>query len=834
MDHSIEVLRIQQTAVSKELNRFRPCDPELRCYYCRDWAQYIHKKHFVWSAKTQDDVQSTECDASKSQNGRTLRRKERSPKLTDQFEKLLEENPNSMTLMQDILEVCMAWQNLPSQLSLPSFFKPLEFNSYPDAIPLKQDPSDPVHLLDPLVMERQALYLPSDAFPLLKNLTDDVLISYAQPTCNHTNFAYRSPAELEIERVIYNEKMDAAIKETFGELEKALDNSWHAFSEFLERLLALEKERIQLMGRGCQELIDNFAAGQKLSIFQDYWKAQSARFKNKRSASVGQLDKVFYCHLDRLADSAKQFTNTFCNSRLSEVCALIQRLWGLVVPTIQQMADRMAAHEDQDEKHTENCKAVSSSLKGLHSTSEVDDAVNRIRNEMDTLLQRHLEDIAQLKHDYEESPATNVAGRLNMIAQKDFQKRIKKIEDNYSSMRQHFQYEVTQNIIPETLFCKFTLVCLEALMQEGEMMEAMTIEREVRAFIESHKDLVRQRQALLSQFEDGVHTGRKEFACIIGRLLLEEGMRLHAESLAVKRQNKLLKSMGLTDQPPSTTSKKKSKRKKAGNSASDPPCSPRKSVSTSVLEDHDSDTHEILSDANRHSVPSQAKDRSTAEDGKDIKVAQPIERFASTSANNSLPKKEMQATSVMQPVNQMEALTSHLDCVYDDGKAVKERSVSFKDEPEQINIESNAAKPEGSRIEAHDPHENQQPVLVTENGKETLYRADESSHRQLVAQVQMLYQENVQLTQNLASIRQEMASLNGRYTDQMTFAREREAQTLQLHEKRKQTEMEEVKRYILSLESRIETLEHEVRKSKRPGMMAGFRKHYQLSGSRPW
>ncbi|KAG0163850.1 hypothetical protein DFQ28_011201 [Apophysomyces sp. BC1034] len=859
MDTSIEVLRIEQNTVSKELSRFRACDVDLRCYYCRDWAQYIHKKHFVWNAKTQDDIQSPESDASKTQNVPTLRRKERSPKLTDQFEKLLEENPNSTTLMQDILAICTRWQNLPSRLSLPSFFQPLEFNPYPDAIPLTEHPNDPSHLLDPLIMERQSLCLPSDAFCLLKNLTNDVLISHNQPTCNHPGFAYQPPADLEIERVIYNEKMESATKDTFGELEKTLDSSWHAFSNFLENLLALEDERSLLMGRGCQESIDSFASGQKLSSFQDYWRSQSARFKKKRSASLEQLDKAFNCHLDRLAACSQQFVDDFCHSRLADVCALIQKLWSLVVPTIQQMADRMAAHEDQDEKHTENCKAVSSSLKGLHSTSEVDDAVNRIQNEMDTLAKSHVGEIALLKRDYEEKSASNVAGRLNKIGQKEFQSWIRKLEDDYQSMRQHFQYEVTQNIIPETLFCKFTLVCLEALMQEGEMMEAMTIEREVRGFIETHKDLVRQRQSLLNQFEDGVQTGRRELASIIGRLFLEEGMRIQAEDLALKRQNKLLKSMGLTDEQQSVTPKKKNKKKKSANSSSAPSSPPtRKSAIAAVIEDDKSIVKVTLPEVAKNPVPSLAKDRSIIDGRKEEKTIETtdekMKRLAPTDHNN-IPKKKagdlsppLLATerAVITPSNVDDGTSKNTNKNRDQYAKQPlstctntQMTVSGPIEPNYAQIAdivcAASIKPEilaESQTNTHDQPDTPSPELVVKNGKNSLSQMDEISRDHLVKQVQVLYRENVQLTQNLVSMRQEMASLNGRYADQMTFAREREAQTFELHETRKKTEIEEIRRYILSLESQIETLEHQVKKSKRPGMMAGFRNQDWQTGYR--
>ena len=128
MDTPIEVLRIEHSAISKELNRFRACDSETRSFYCREWSQYVYKKHFVWSAKTQEDVTTTTTtitdDPEKLLAGRyqvnllngttPSKQKERSPKLSERFEKLLEtqsESSSDATLTEDIISACALWFN---------------------------------------------------------------------------------------------------------------------------------------------------------------------------------------------------------------------------------------------------------------------------------------------------------------------------------------------------------------------------------------------------------------------------------------------------------------------------------------------------------------------------------------------------------------------------------------------------------------------------------------------------------------------------------------------------------------------------------------------------
>src|SRR5947207_15034831 len=38
-------LRIDTASVIKEVSRFRACDSG-SCFYCREWASFIHKKHY--------------------------------------------------------------------------------------------------------------------------------------------------------------------------------------------------------------------------------------------------------------------------------------------------------------------------------------------------------------------------------------------------------------------------------------------------------------------------------------------------------------------------------------------------------------------------------------------------------------------------------------------------------------------------------------------------------------------------------------------------------------------------------------------------------------------
>lgn len=594
MDAPIDVLKIEHNVVTKELARFRPCDPETRCYFCREWAQFIYKKHLAWTGKSQPDPSQSKANASgdcvlhagrfsiklpkfsevQQPSSKQQRQKERSTKLFDDFKKQLDTKNGDLPcdLTVQVVDMCEKWIDQPSSLvALPALFEPVEFDAYDESLSTTSEPKEPARLLDPLEIERQHVILPSKGFHLLKNLTGDILLSHKEPACEHMRPEWKSPSDLEVDRNIFNEKMAREVKAVMVEVEQALHESWRHLTSFITQVKALDKERNTLMGKDCQKNIDYFAQKQSLPSFQEYWSSQGD-FKKKR-ADMATVDAAFIGFFDLLESKVKEFQTSFVHTRLDAVCTLIQKLWDLVVPAIQQMAERMASFEVKNDAYMESCTALSKSLDTLHPIDDVRSAVDTVRQEVDTRIAEYLQEIEALKKTYKEESRPNVAGRLDKVNNKAFKKQLKKVESGYYSLRQTFRYLLTQKIFPESLFCKFSLFCMEALMQEGELMEAMTIEREIKRFLQSHEEMVEERQYLFEDFEEGVITGRTELAGILGRLFLKEGMRIQGENLAMQRQNTLLKSLGVQvedEQQESPSSKKKKSKKKKGSAEESP------------------------------------------------------------------------------------------------------------------------------------------------------------------------------------------------------------------------------------------------------------------------
>ncbi|ORE01912.1 hypothetical protein BCV72DRAFT_63082, partial [Rhizopus microsporus var. microsporus] len=595
----IEVLRVEQNVVSKELAKFRPCDNETRSMYCREWAQYVYKKHFVWNAKTQEDVDRDHAaymnagkyqikvildESDLSEEEKDLYEKEHSTVLIKQFEELLNtisdlKTQKEKSLVQLISQACRQWMTLPTGRSgLPDLFEPVEFNSYPDNIPLVDDDQDPSQLLDPLIIERQALCLPSDCFHLLKSMTGDIIISHTTPTCNHKKPTSKTPADLEVDRTILTEHEQAAVKKALEELAIALDNVWKPLNTFLEQLETQDKVRSKLLGADCQETIDAFFASQKYVPFVDEWTNNQLpnwkKIKKPSEEDVKKLDSFVQDHFRHLGSLVDQFLSEFVTTRFRDIREWNINLWKMIHPTIKAMDERISSLELLRGKQSSTDKSLRAlnvdSLKKMESTKEVDSSEKRIMAELEKRVSEYKKDIEELIKSYCESSRPTLASRMDRLNNKDFKKKIKKVESGYYVIRQFFRYEITENVFPESLFGRFMLICLKPLMQEGEVMEAMTIEKEVQRFIESHKDLLQERCILLSRFEEGVQTGRRELAGVVGKLLLKEGMRIQGETVALQRQNNLLKVFGV-DPVESTSKKKKNKKKKSASSGASTP-----------------------------------------------------------------------------------------------------------------------------------------------------------------------------------------------------------------------------------------------------------------------
>ncbi|ORY91198.1 hypothetical protein BCR43DRAFT_527814 [Syncephalastrum racemosum] len=823
METPIEVLRINHSAISKELSRFRACDPETRCFYCREWSQYVYKKHFVWSAKTQEDVIGLEHDkinAGKYEigilNGSTpMKQKERSRKLSERFEKLLDTSANDAnfegTVTEDIVSASLLWQTLPSNLSaVPPIFEPIQFNSFPDAIPLDDDPLEPTQLLDPLIIERQSLCLPAEGFHLLKNLTGDLLISHSHPTCDHVRPEAPSPADLETERQIYNEELDRVVQVALRDMEKALDHSWRHFTTFLHALAGLERQRDALMGKTCKERVDKMVRDQNIPPFQSYWTAQLPQLKKSKDASA--VEKAIQHHLTCLSKGAEALIYDFAVPRLNQLQKLIRDLWDLVVPTIQHMAERMALHEKKDKRTLDSCRAVSASLSGLHPAEDVSETIRRMEADMSARLDVIKGECDDIMDSLRAEPKPSAQVWLDRIGQRDFKRRIKRIENTYTALQDFFKNEIS-GVFPESLFCRFCLVCIEALMQEGEVMEAVTIEKEVKRFLESNKALVHRRHHLLNEFEEGIETGRRELSGVLGKLFLKEGMRIQGENVALKRQNSLLKSMETSSSADiprdgiqsSNKKKKKKKKKKASGAASSSVADPDNVDTSTTAMSHTPisppDDESSKTPSNAASEPPQQEED---DDGDEAFADPPLATLLLSTAVDG--RKDSPPAVLAELRSQDVEPESRAQTVIG---SPEQPSVSLPpaSETNEELLATNSSPPSQSqRNHHHHQHQKQQQHEfhpdereLSEHDASDTVQIDDALHKldreSLIELVRALQWKNEHLTQTVESMRDEMAQLSRKFDEVRMISHEQQQkqqqQQLQFQQEQRQREQQE-------------------------------------------
>lgn len=594
-DLTLECLRVDHSVIAKELVKFRACEPVTRTLYCREWAQYIYKRHFAYNAKTQEEMSQLKtisgpggyklCVGGPSPDTREIASSvctRISKQMESYFSDIQNCNNQQGEFLSKLLSECESWQKLPNSMSwLPDYFDPIVFDSFPDAIPLPDDPKDPSQLLDALIIDKTSLSLPSSCFHLLKNLNAEVLASQAQPICGHRKPMAKNPAELDIERKIFADKFEKVTNVVYTEIESLLLDVWKDLNTTLDGLKSLMADWRREMGPDLILVLSEFCRNNrdKLMGFNEYWSPYLETFKKKKSTtSVEDVDNAFYQYLDNIRDITRTFETEFMGPRYKSAIKLVQSLQGLCGDVLEKKMDDMKQH-GVEKFHTavlDSCSTARNFVLKPEHLESVQDNVETVQDKMAVVLKELYDELDSVKEQYDRESQKNVVGRLEKTAHKEFKKRVKKLESMQQSIRQTFASEFMSNVFPEQQFAQMALVTLISVMQEGEQMECDEMDDFMFDFVDENEELLAQRDDLILDYEEGVHTGRTQLAGLVGTLYLKEGMRIQGDSLALKRQNSLLKSMGITPDateeasasPASSGSASKKKKKKKKNASS--------------------------------------------------------------------------------------------------------------------------------------------------------------------------------------------------------------------------------------------------------------------------
>lgn len=592
-DLTLDCLRVEHSVVAKELAKFRACEPTTRTLYCREWAQFIYKRHFAYNSKTQEEMSQLRTISGPGGyklcvGGPSSDTREVASIVCTRISKLMEtyfsetqrSNPPG-EFLGNLLSECESWQKLPNSMSwLPDYFDPIVFDSFPDAIPLPDDPQDPSQLLDAIIIDKTSLSLPSSSFHLLKNLKAEVLASQSQPICGHRKPMAKTPADLDMERKIFTDKFEKVTNTVFTDIQKLLQEVWTDLNTTVNGLRTLMADWRKEMGPDLVMLVSEFCRNNrdKLVGFNEYWAPHAETFKKKKSTtSVEDIDNAFYQYLDNARDVTTLFDKEFMATRCTATITLVKNLQTLCGTILAKKMEDMKNHgvEKFHKAVLDSCSTARNFVLKPEHLEHVQDNIENVQEKMKVILKELYDELDSVKEQYEKESQKNVFGRLEKLAHKEFKKRLKKLESMQQSLRQTFTSEFATNVFPEQQFAQLALVTLISVMQEGEQMECDAMDDFMFEFVDENEELLAQRDDLILDFEEGVHTGRTQLSGLIGKLYLKEGMRIQGDSLALKRQNNLLKSMGLptetpeepTASPPTGSggSKKKKKKKKNAN-----------------------------------------------------------------------------------------------------------------------------------------------------------------------------------------------------------------------------------------------------------------------------
>ncbi|CAG8492033.1 7869_t:CDS:2 [Paraglomus occultum] len=817
---SVNVLRVETASVSKELGRFRACD-SVSCFYCREWALYIYKRCFSWMAKGQsgDTVKQIENGTGPKENAATM-----CQSLHQLCQKYADDTGTFVDpgdLADELIKRVFEWIKTPSAGPRHDVFAFVDFEIALQNMPCLDKESSPIKLLQAIILDKSHCQISKDSFHLLKNITKAQLTDQVQPVCHHTRPAWKIPNDLDVVRQVFNDQMrvekskhDQAVKEILSEV-------WGHTTVFLAEVQRLASVREATFGKGCMERLDSFMKEyhEEVIPFQDYWTPIAETYKktartkkgNKLNTSdstmnaVDDVDAAFSVYLNNARTILMFWEEGFVNKSYADAANFVNEF-------VQQMTKYMEKTPARVEE--ENMATIGELVKKSQlvktALENIGPRVNaRIADMQAEVTKRNreiLEEIDALEEAWESESQKTLQGRLEKANNKEFRKRTKKLENLLQSARQ-WTISSVGTLFSAVDFAHLFIGCLEVLLMEGEVWESVQIRKHCKKYEGIGKKLDVRRQQIMKDFKEGITTGRRVLAGVIGRLFLREASRLVEETMALKKQDEFLQSI---DQTKAETGKKK----KGGSNGSNATVSAVNDLPSGESKTNNSGTvNSVAPTASVESAPVVEKGSQAADD---------------------------QVTKNKRNESQKTAQKSYEDTATSDPVITSTSETSNKRNSEEISSSSSRkSKPSvelpplnGSQSKVEDMDESPRtpskpPGLDNEWSNEKLDKAsaeyleyvstfDGVGRSDLIVLVHNLQKENTNLVSTLIQMQQEVKGMTARYSELVEMAREREVQTVQLLQARKQQEMEEAARYIQMLEMKIAHLEKNRHGSSQP------------------
>ncbi|KAJ1730210.1 hypothetical protein LPJ61_003135 [Coemansia biformis] len=666
--HAIATLKVETSAVLKELARFRSCDDQtMSCFYCREWAQWVYRKQISpqaaasgttatgpgggggssgnggnvgGSGKKKKRVQggqaashaapgagavSGEDAAERERLERRRAARARFNAVSDLCQNLrstveserdmLSEaaaaaaataaaggvatttstggsrpespvgtaapgTPSSAPqarsrskdaegsgLIDSIVEQVTVWCE-GYQFPLAEVYEDLTFDFPADAFPYddNQDPLDPALLLPALQMSKAYISLPAPSFPLLGNITSELIATHTYPTCQHTKADHPTPSELETQRLIFNSQLQKWRGEYKRSFEREMEPVWQITQLLLKSAQRIETMRVRLFARGCRTNREQFlqTIRTRTQPFAEFWARASEPYRTGKAATMvvegdeaggkqsrpktsaqlaEDVDALVHTHLDNVLEVSASWSRTFLESYYGVAREFARELETILGECIT-MCDRRALGLKYPPPLTlqpqlsKARSAVACLLPQLEARVERVQQVVRERNS----------DIFSLAEDirgsWAEASGTTVQTKLARAAHKDFRKRMRRIEHQQQVGVIGWAMRELEHLLTAPDVAAVVVDCLELLMTEAEILERAVGQVFVRKLEPTTEDLREQRQDIIDDFTEGLLTGREELAGIIGKLMLKEAWRILEANISLQRQKALLNEGG--------------------------------------------------------------------------------------------------------------------------------------------------------------------------------------------------------------------------------------------------------------------------------------------------
>ncbi|KAF9105884.1 hypothetical protein BGX27_009407 [Mortierella sp. AM989] len=601
-------LKVETVLLTKELSKFRACDQNT-CFYCREWAQWIFKKTFG------KDKSNSTTDKKGGRLGGNVdtgpepkkKHKEYAMVVCERFYQRSTSDgtpsnangrqsgaggagsvaaaaiaaskagtgtapapPTSASgnegFVSEIIETVREWMKQPSALyTSPEVFSLIDFESLYSLCPLQNQEQntqqdDVTPILATVNIEKAHMVLGHQGYPLLKRVTKAQLQNQIMsPTCQHTKGNSKTPADLELEKELFNEDLTRMRTRDQEGLRKQIGPVWRHVEEALDRMEGAEKVRSGILASSRAK---EFAQAYKdrLLSFQEIWsniegsvKKPASKKKGLSSESspadpVGEVDQGFQLFIDNMQYIHKQLTSDVLESSerslrefIKELAAAQTKILKLALARIQDGKVGAARIDKILEESPEKCR---NALKMVEQLNPIfDTKMAQFRVLVLNKLKEVDEEVEAVAAAYFQDSQKTAQGRLEKAANKDFRRRIKKLEFLSLETRKWF-FQSRLTLFSSLDFATVCLNTLGILMEEAEVLEAVQLGLHDDHFRSRVVKSQEGRMRVALQFREGVKTGRRVLAVMISRLMMREGARAMGEMAAIQKEKKFLKSIG--------------------------------------------------------------------------------------------------------------------------------------------------------------------------------------------------------------------------------------------------------------------------------------------------